>query len=83
MIMGKVVSSPTMSAKAELARRVLETLAQGHDVSTGDALQLRNWAGHPKDSVLPLEVIARRILDHEAKRTRKRAARCEHPYGLS
>jgi hypothetical protein len=55
----------TMSAKAESARRVLETLAQGHPVSTHDALQLRNWAVRPEDSVLTLEEIAHRILDQD------------------
>ena len=54
-----------MSAKAELARRVLENLAQGHLVPTHDALQLRNWAVRPEDSVLTLEEIAHRILDQD------------------
>ena len=54
-----------MSARAELARRVLKDLAQGHLVSTHDALQLRNWAVHPEDSVLTLEEIAHRILDQD------------------
>ena len=60
-----------MSAKAELARRVLESLAQGHLVSARDAMQLRNWAVRPEDSVLTLEEIAHRILeqDEEQKAT--------------
>ena len=54
-----------MSAKAELARRVLENLAQGHLVPTHDALQLRNWAVRPEDVVLTLEELAHRILDQD------------------
>ncbi len=54
-----------MSAKAELARRVLEHLAQRHLVSMDDAIQLRNWAVRPEDSVLTLEEIAHRILDQD------------------
>lgn len=53
------------SARAQLARRVLETLAQGYSVSFADAIQLRNWAVRPEQSLLPLAEIARRILDHE------------------
>jgi hypothetical protein len=52
-----------MSARAELARRVLETIAQGLTVSTQDAMQLRNWANSSEDAMLPLEELARRILD--------------------
>ena len=59
------VGCATTSAKAELARRVLETLAQGHPVSTHDALQLRNWAVRPEDSVLTLEEIAHCILEQD------------------
>ena len=60
-----------MSAKAELARRVLDNLAQRHLVSTRDAMQLRNWAVRPEDSVLTLEEIADRILyqDEDQKAT--------------
>jgi hypothetical protein len=54
-----------MSARAELARRVLKNLAQGCLVSTNDALQLRNWAVSPEDSVLTLDDIAHRILDQD------------------
>jgi hypothetical protein len=32
-------------------------------VSLNDAMQLRNWADHPKDSLRPLAEIARAILD--------------------
>jgi hypothetical protein len=51
-----------ISQRVELARRVLETLLQGDHVSTPDAMQLRNWALRPEDSVLTLEEIAIRIL---------------------
>jgi hypothetical protein len=54
-----------MSSRAELARRVLENFAQGDFVSTKDALQLRNWAVRPEDSVLTLDEIAHRILDQD------------------
>ena len=54
-----------MSARAELARRVLKNLAQGGLVPTNDALQLRNWAVRPEDSVLTLDEIAHRILDQD------------------
>jgi hypothetical protein len=53
-----------MSPRVELARRVLAALARGHHVSTIDAFQLRNWALHPEDSMLPLAEIAIRILTH-------------------
>jgi hypothetical protein len=55
-----------MSARAELARRVLEALERGEGVPTQDALQLRNWANSPEDSVLTLKEIAERILEQEA-----------------
>jgi hypothetical protein len=55
----------SMASRAELARRILENLAQGDFVSTGDALQLRNWAVRPEDSLLTLDEIAHRILDHD------------------
>jgi hypothetical protein len=51
-----------MSAKAELARRVMQIFALGESVSTLDALQLRNWALTPQGTMLPLEEIALRIL---------------------
>jgi hypothetical protein len=50
------------SARAELARRVLQMLSQGHSVPSHDALQLRNSAVDIEDAMLPLEEIARRIL---------------------
>jgi hypothetical protein len=56
-----------MSARAELARRVLQMLALGESLSTLDALQLRNWALTPKDTMLPLEEIALRILIEEKR----------------
>jgi hypothetical protein len=64
-----------MSAKAELARRVLEMLAHGYPVPAHDALQLRNWAVRPKDSMLPLEEIAHRILNQEETPNTKAAER--------
>jgi hypothetical protein len=54
-----------MSPRVELARRILETIAQGHQVSVPDALQLRDWAVRPEHAMLPLEKIARRILDDQ------------------
>jgi hypothetical protein len=53
------------SAKIQLARRVLENLAQGDSVSFDDAIRLRKWAVRPEDSLLPLAEIARAILDRE------------------
>jgi len=53
------------SARAELARRVLETLAQNSPVTFHDVIQLRSWAVRPEDAVQPLEKIARGILDQE------------------
>jgi hypothetical protein len=52
------------TARAKLARQILEMLAHGHNVPESDALQLRNWAVHPEDAMLPLEEIAYRILKH-------------------
>jgi len=54
-----------VSVRAELARRVLQMLKEGHSVPTQDAVQLRNWAIHPDDAVLPLDEIAHRILSQE------------------
>jgi hypothetical protein len=54
-----------MSAKTELALRVLRTLAEGQTVPWQDALQLRNWSVVTEDAMLPLEEIARRILRRE------------------
>jgi hypothetical protein len=53
------------SARAELARQILETLAQGLPVAFHDAIQLRNWAVSPEDAMLSLAEIARGILDQE------------------
>ena len=53
------------SARAELARLVLQMIKDGQPVPTHDALQLRNWAVHAEDAVLSLEEVARRILSHE------------------
>ena len=59
------------SARAELARRILKMLTHGEPVPTHDALQLRNWAVRPEDTMLSLEEIARHILNpngtHNAK----------------
>jgi hypothetical protein len=54
-----------MSSKAELAQRVLESLAAGHVVPTQDALELRYTAARPDDSLLTLQEIARNILNQE------------------
>jgi hypothetical protein len=59
-----------MSAKTELARRVLEALAEGHTVPSQDALQLRNWSVAAEDAMLPLDQIARRILQAENDKRR-------------
>jgi hypothetical protein len=53
------------SARARLAQRILEMLAQGYAVPFNDAIQLRNWAVRPEDALLPLAEIARGILDQE------------------
>ena len=71
MLVAGVISEYTvdrlcsMSVRAELARLVLRMLKAGQSVPTKDALQLRNWAVHPCDTVLPLDEIARRILSEE------------------
>jgi hypothetical protein len=54
-----------MSARAKLARRVLQMLSIGDLVPTLDALQLRAWALTPEDAVLSLEAIALLILSVE------------------
>jgi hypothetical protein len=54
-----------MSARADLARRVLLTLVEGKSVPTQEAFQLRNWANSPDDAMLSLEEIAHRILIQE------------------
>ena len=54
-----------MSPRVELARRALETLVRGDRVSTSDALQLRNWALRPEDSILTLQEIAIRIRNND------------------
>jgi len=61
------------SARAELARRVLATLAQGLSVTFDDAIRLRNWAARPEDALLPLAEIALRILAQEANSMSKSA----------
>ena len=61
------------SVRIQLANRVLETLARGESVSFDDAIQLRNWAVRPEDSLLPLAEIAHAILDREENREAKAA----------
>jgi hypothetical protein len=62
-----------MSARAELARRVLQMLRDGQPVPTHEALQLRTWAIVPEDALLPLEEIALRILRRVEKQTPRSA----------
>lgn len=61
--------------RVDLARRVVATLASGQRVPVLEAVQLRNWALRPedsllslKDSLLSLKEIARRILGEEDAR---------------
>ena len=54
-----------MSARAKLARRVLQMLASGDAVPMSDALQLRSWALTPEDAMLTLREVALRILIEE------------------
>jgi hypothetical protein len=51
-----------MSAREELARRVLYVLSNSNVVPPDDALQLRSWALTAEDALLPLTEIALRIL---------------------
>jgi hypothetical protein len=53
------------TVKLELAKRVLQMLANGHPVPALDAFQLRNWAATPEYAMLPLGEIAGRILSEE------------------
>jgi hypothetical protein len=53
------------STRAQLARRILDAIAHGDSVPLENAIQLRNWAGCPEDSLLPLAEIARAILGRE------------------
>jgi hypothetical protein len=59
-----------MSARAELARLVLQMLASGNVVPISDALQLRNWAVTPEDAMLTLKEVALRILIEEHRKPR-------------
>ena len=61
------------SERAELARRVLATLAQSLPVTFEDAIRLRSWAASPKDAMLPLSEIALRILAQKANSMSKSA----------
>jgi hypothetical protein len=45
------------------ATPILDAIAHGDSVPLEDAIQLRNWADRPKDSLRPLAEIARAILD--------------------
>ena len=56
------------SARAKLARALLKNIAQRSPQSVDDAIQVRNWAVRPEDSLLSLEEIAQRILDQEEGR---------------
>jgi hypothetical protein len=56
-----------MSAKADLGRRVLGILKQGHLVSPSDATELRKWAVRPEDTTLTLKEIAHGILDQSER----------------
>jgi hypothetical protein len=49
--------------RVDLARRVLAAIANGQQVSTFEALQLRNWAIRPEHSMLSLREIALAILN--------------------
>jgi predicted N-formylglutamate amidohydrolase len=61
-----VVSRPFMpSPRAELAQYILETLESGGVVPFNDAIRLRNWAVRTEDIFLPLDEIARHILEQE------------------
>jgi hypothetical protein len=51
-----------ISARTELAGRVLQILRDGGLVTTEEALQLRNCAVTQEDALLSLEEIASRIL---------------------
>jgi hypothetical protein len=62
--------------RAELAHQVLDMLTHGHPVPMQDAFQLRNWAIHPDDAMLPLEEIAYRILKHEGTVGVRRSDQC-------
>ena len=56
-----------LSSQAELARRALNLLTSGQQLSADQAVQLRLWAVHPEDTFLPLEDIANGILAAESK----------------
>jgi hypothetical protein len=62
-----------MSARRELARRVLQWVKEGQSVPTYDAIQVRNSALHPEDMTLSLEEIASRILSQEENSNSKTA----------
>jgi hypothetical protein len=62
-----------MSARAALARLVLQMVKEGHPVPTAFAMQLRNWAVRSEDAMLSLEVIANRILSWEESPNAKTA----------
>jgi hypothetical protein len=67
-----------VSPQAELARRVLNLLADGQRLSAGEAVQLRMWSVRPEDSFLPLEDIAKSILDEESKPNKSTSGDSSH-----
>jgi hypothetical protein len=54
-----------MSPRADLAQRILKSMAEGVSVSAEDAFQLRNWSSNTRDAMGTLEEIARHILEQE------------------
>jgi len=55
------------SDKVQLAQRILDAISQGYAVSFDDAIHLRNAAATPEEAMLPLEEIAKRILNRAEK----------------
>jgi hypothetical protein len=60
---GKLSKIRNVSAREELARRVLQTLASGDPIPERDALQLRNWAVSSEDAMLTHPKPAERSAD--------------------
>ena len=58
--------SATMSERIELARRILDAIAQGLPVPSEDAIRLRNWANNPTEALANIEDVARSILNRRA-----------------
>ena len=59
------IYSGMRSEKADMALRVLKAIDTHTPVSEKDAFQLRFWVS-PEEALLPLELIARLILDRES-----------------